>query len=92
MRYITIDGNTATVKVDGCYDLCNTLDVQFELDTAFMNGCTKVVVDFGNTTEIDSSVLMSLQKVRDRTGDENFEVKRAKDKVLEKLTEWKLVR
>ena len=85
MRYVRINGGTAVVKVEGRYDLCNTLDVMAELETAFLNGCTKVKVDFTETSEIDSAAMKDLQKIQKKVRGENFSVFGAKGEVVEKL-------
>ena len=91
MRYVKINGGTATVKVDGRYDLCNTLDVMAELEVSFLNGCTKVKVDFSDTSEIDSAVIRDLQKICKRVKEENFTVSGAKEKVAQELKAAKLM-
>ena len=80
MRYVKINGGTAIVKVEGRYDLCNTLDVM----------STKVKVDLTNTTEIDSAAVKDLQKVRNRVRVENFEVYGAAGEVREKIKQAQL--
>jgi anti-anti-sigma regulatory factor len=89
-RYVKIDKGTAIVAVDGGYDLCNTVSVNAELETAFQQGCTKVVVDFTNTTFIDSSVIRDCTKLRRKVKPENFSAKGAKGKVLSALKSAKL--
>jgi len=92
MRYVKINGGTAVVKVEGRYDLCNTLDVMGELHTANVNfGCTKVEVDLTNTTEIDSAAVKDLQKVKSRVRAENFKAYGATGEVREKLKEAQMV-
>ena len=91
MRYVTMNGGKATIKVDGRYDLCNTLDVQSEMDIAFSNGCTKITVDFNDTSEIDSAAMLYLLKIRDTVSKKNFKIINAKGKIYECLSSWRLV-
>lgn len=93
MKYVTIDGAKAVVSVDGRFDLCKVVEVLSDLNTAYQNGCTKVVVDFANTTFIDSSVIRDLVKTRRKVKPENFSAKNASGAVLTalcaaKLDEW----
>jgi len=90
MRYVKINGGTAIVKVEGRYDLCNTLDVMSELHDASLAGCTKVKVDLTNTTEIDSAAVKDLQKVQKRVRVENFSTYGAKGEVKEKIKQAQL--
>lgn len=85
MKYVQIDGATAIVSVDGRYDLLKTQLVMNDLDTAFQNGCTKVVVDFGKTTYIDSAVERDLVRVRRKVKPENFSARNAEGDVLAAL-------
>ncbi len=91
MRYVKINGSTAVVKVEGRYDLCNTLEVMSELQTANYRGCTKVRVDLTNTMEIDSAAVKDLQKIKNRVRAENFEAYGATGEVREKLKEAQIV-
>ena len=85
MKYVRIDGATAIVAVEGRYDLLKTQLVNNELDTAFQNGCTKVMVDFDKTTYIDSAVERDLVRVRRKVRPENFWGCNAKGDVLAAL-------
>ena len=91
MRYVKINGGTAVIKVEGRYDLCNTLEVMAELNTAFLSGCTKVRVDFTQTTEMDSAAMKDLQKIRNRVRVENFSGFGATGEVSEKLKQAQIV-
>lgn len=93
MRYVTISDDTAVIKVEGSYDLVNTMQVKEELDQAFQNGCTKVIVDFSQTEYFDSSVIRDLTKIRRDVGPNNFSGRNAHGKVyqmlkLSKLDSW----
>ena len=92
MRYVKLNGGTAVVKVEGRYDLCNTLEVMAELETAYLSGCTKVKVDLSDTTEIDSAAVKDLQKIQKRVRIENFSVLGAKGEVSEKIRQAQKVR
>lgn len=91
MKYVTIQGTSAIIKVTGRYDLINTRDVVAEVETAINNkGCSSIVVDFEKTTYMDSSVIRDLTKLRRKIKPENFSAKNAKDVVLEMLKRSKL--
>lgn len=91
MKYVTIQGTTAIIKVTGRYDLINTREVVAEVEVAINNkGCNSITVDFENTTYLDSSVIRDLTKLRRKVKPENFTAKNAKDIVLEMLKRSKL--
>lgn len=91
MKYVSINGTTAVIKVDGRYDLCNTRDVVAEAETALMDkGCNSIVVDFENTTYFDSSVIRDLTRLRRKIKPEHFSARNATGKVLEMLRLAKL--
>lgn len=90
MKYVRIEGATAIVAVEGRFDLCKTVEVQSELKTAYQNGCTKVVVDFQDTTYIDSSVERDLIRTRRLVHPENFSARNAEGIVLAALKASKL--
>lgn len=85
MKYVTIEGATAIISVDGRFDLCNTVNVQSQLQTAYSYGCTQVMVDFKNTTYIDSSAIRDLTKTRRHVRPENFAARNAEGMVLAAL-------
>ena len=91
MKYITIEGDTAIIGVPGRYTLVQTLEVGQELKTALSDlQCKKVIVDFGSTTFIDSSVDRQFIKVRRQIGAENFKVIHATGAVKQALHNAKL--
>ena len=55
MQYVSIQNDTATLAVSGFFNFSRCKAVKAELGTAFQNGCTKVIVDFGTTQFIDSA-------------------------------------
>ena len=80
---VTIDGDTAIVKVVGRYNLIKTLKIEDELKEALnQQGCTKVVFDFSETKYSDSACNRQLKKTRDIVGAENFKVIGASGAVL----------
>lgn len=90
MRYVLISGSTATIAVEGRFDLCKTVEVQVELTQAYQQGCTKVCVDFSQTTYIDSSAIRDLVKTRRKVTPENFSGVHAGGVVLAALKAAKL--
>lgn len=91
MKYITVEGDTAIIAVPGRYTLVQTLEVGQELKTALTDlACKKVIVDFGSTTFIDSSVDRQFIKVRRQIGAENFKVVHATGAVRQALHNAKL--
>ena len=90
MEYVTIDGTTATVKVVGRYDLTKTVFVNRELEDAINGGVHKVIIDFEETTYIDSSTLRDLVRIGRRIGLENFFYKNANGDILVALQVGKL--
>ena len=93
MQYVKIDGATATINVEGRFDLCKTPDVLAGLNAAYQTGCTKVVVDFMHTSFIDSSAVNVLTKIQRKVKSENFSAKNASGAVLAllktgNLDEW----
>lgn len=79
---LTIEGETAVVKVPGRYGLVKTMKVEEELKTAMQQGCTAVRFDFSDTKYTDSSLNRQLKKTRDLFGAANFKVVGAKGTVL----------
>ncbi len=91
MQYVTINGGTATISVDGEYTLLCTLQVMSELKAAEQQGCTDIVVDFDKTTDIDSSAIRDLARVyRTYNAEGSFKCKNAKGRVLAMLKASKL--
>ena len=72
MKYVSIDGETAVIRVAGRYDLVKTMVVDKELKSALQSGCQKILVDFGETKFSDSSVNRQLKKVSSMVGGDNF--------------------
>ena len=86
MKYITIDGDTAVIRVAGRYDLIKTLDVDKDLKEAInAHNCKKITVDFGETTFSDSSVNRQLKRAHDMVGDDNFLVVNCTGPVLKAM-------
>ena len=91
MQYVTINGSTATIAVEGEYTLLCTLQVIAELKSAEQQGCTSVVVDFDRTTDIDSSAIRDLARVyRTYNTNDAFSCRNAKGRVLAMLKANKL--
>lgn len=82
-EYVTIDGDTAVVKVSGRYTLIKTLKVEDELKVAMaQHGCTQVRFDFSETKYTDSACNRQLKKTRDAVGADRFKVTGASGAVL----------
>ena len=90
MNFVKIDGAIAVIAVKGKYDLLKVLEVEQQLTDAMNSGCIKVLVDFDDTTYIDSSVIRALIKIRRRIKHENFAYRNAKGDVLTALQIAKL--
>lgn len=93
MKYVSIKGPVAVVAVVGQYDFVTSASVTEDLSNAFNNGCTKVEVNFENTSFIDSAAIGELIRTRRRVGPENFTIKNLSGEVLKvfkgaRLTEW----
>lgn len=85
MRYVKIDGATAIISVDGKFDICTAAIVKGELQTAYRSGCTKIMVDFRQTSYIDSACLRELSFARRYVNPGNFAAKNAVGMVLNVL-------
>ena len=75
MKYVTTDGTTAIVSIDGRFDLIKTLEVEQEINDAIhQRGCDAITFDLDSTRYIDSSANRLMKKSRDIIGAENFSV------------------
>ena len=91
MKHVEINGDTATIHVAGRFDLLRTMEVMQEVSMAFSsNGCTKVSVDFADTTYIDSSAIRDLIKLYRKVKSDNFVVRNATGEVYSALYAGKL--
>lgn len=81
MQYVAVKDGTATIAVNGRFDLCTIPLVEADLSTAFGTGCTKIVLDFADTTYIDSASISLLIKLKRRVGGENISAKNLKGEV-----------
>lgn len=90
MRYVSINGDVATVNVQGRFDLLHTAEVMPEIEQAFGMGVTKVHVDFSGTTYIDSSAIRDLGKLYRRVKAANFSADHATGDVYAALYAAKL--
>lgn len=85
MKYVSIDGETAVIRVAGRYDLVKTIVVDKELKSAMQSGCKKILVDFGETKFSDSSVNRQLKMVRIMVGGDNVKVVNCTGAVLKSM-------
>lgn len=90
-KYVKVREGTAVIAVAGRFDLCSIPILESELLTAFTNGCTKVEVDFAETTFIESASVGLLMKVKKRVGDGNIVIKNLKGAVLRSFKEMDLL-
>lgn len=81
MRYVSIQADTAVISVPGIFRVQRCPQLQEDIKTAVQNGCTKALVDFTNTTFLDSAAVKYLCKIRSDFRPENFSAKGASGKV-----------
>lgn len=81
MKYVQISGDTATVTVEGQFQLVQSITVGSELGEAYNKGATKVVFDFAKTRYIDSSAVTELIKAWRKMGKDNFVIHNPNTKV-----------
>lgn len=60
MRYITIDGTVAVIKVKGIYGTGNVRIIEDEFSKAQENGCINILYDFTDTKAVESVGLTSI--------------------------------
>lgn len=78
MKYVTIENETLTLAIPGDYKFSLTKVIDYEVQTAYQNGCTKALVDMKDTRTLDSSALRQLTKISRHVREENFSVKNAR--------------
>ena len=84
--YVTIQKPVAIIKVDGAMRAKQAFVVRDEMATAIsVNGCTEVVVDFADTTYIDSASINEFVRMERQVGTDNFSVKNPNDDIYEYL-------
>lgn len=85
MKYVFISDDTATVAVNGRYDLVCNVEVTKEIQDALGQGCRRIHIDLSKTTYIDSSVEWSWIRMYRRVGEANFRLSGASGMVLDAL-------
>ena len=91
MRYVTVNNDTAIIKVVGEYNLLATNIISGEIQECFSRqGCSKVCVDFSETDFIESSAIRDLSVLFSRVGKENFRVVNVRGDVYTALSACKL--
>lgn len=85
MKYVFISDDTATVAVDGRYDLVRNVEVTKEIQEALGQGCRRIHIDLSKTTYIDSSVEWSWIRLHRKVGEANFRLSGATGMVLDAL-------
>lgn len=94
MKYVELGANnTATIKVKGAWTLVQRVQVEEETASAYLQGTNTFIVDFKETTFIDSAAIQGLVLLRRKVGKEKFWVVNAHDEVYKalkgpKLTDW----
>ena len=93
MKFVTMSGNIATVSVSGSWTLIQRVQVDEEISSAYSKGANTFIIDFKNTTFIDSAAIQGLVLLWRKAGKENFWVINAHDEVFRalkgpKLTDW----
>lgn len=81
MRFVSIKADTAVISVPGIFRVQRCPQLKADIETAVQNGCTKALVDFTDTTFLDSAAIKYLCKVRSDFHPENFSAKGATGKV-----------
>lgn len=89
-KYVKMREGTAAIAVAGRFDLCAIPLLEGELLTAYTSGCTKVEVDFAETTYLAPASLELLMEVKKKVGAENFIIKNLKGAVLKIFREMDL--
>ena len=82
MRYVTVNNDTAIIKVVGEYNLLATNIISGEIQ--------EVCVDFSETDFIESSAIRDLSVLFSRVGKENFRVVNVRGDVYTALSACKL--
>ena len=82
MKYTTITPPTATVSVPGPFIKSTWMELDAELNAAYQNGCTKVVIDLAQTAWIDSTTIKRYARIKDYVGSSNLILANPQPKVL----------
>lgn len=90
-QYVKMQEGAAIIAVTGRFDLCVIPALESELMTALTNGCTKIEVDFAETTYIESASVGLLIKMQKRVGESNFVIKNLKGAVLKSFRDMGLL-
>ena len=81
MRFVSIKDDTAVISVPGIFRYQGCPQLKADIETAKQNGCTKALVDFTDTTYMDSATIRYLCQVRSEFHPENFSARGATGKV-----------
>lgn len=90
MKFVQINGETATVTVEDRFTLVEVLTVSAELEQAYNSGCSHVVFDFSKTTYIDSSCISEVIKATRKVGIDKTAIHHATGKVFMALKSARL--
>lgn len=74
MTFTQTINEVATISVPGEFTSMKCKNVKLDFDTAIQTGCTKVVIDFINTTKLDSRAQQLLTMIRKQIKADNFSV------------------
>lgn len=93
MKYVSINGNIATVAVEGSWSLIERVKVDDEIALAYSQGANTFIIDLNKTTMIDSAAIQGLVTLYRKAGKDNFGVINAHGEVFRalkapKLTDW----
>ncbi len=72
MRFFTFSNGVAKLAITGPFERRYIKPAKDEFNTLLQQGCTKLVVDFIQTTDISSSIVKFLEEMRDTIKPENF--------------------
>lgn len=90
MSFVNVNGDTAVIYVPERFNLVNTSLVKKELDEAFKKGAMKVLLDFKETTFIDSSAIRDIALIYNRVKSDNFNIINVSGDVYKILSAAKL--
>lgn len=84
MKYVTVDGPTAIIKVEGIYGSSVVREVEDEFDKAQEMGCVELTYDFSKTKYIESTAVSSMT-LRNRKIKNKAKITGANDVIMEAL-------
>ena len=85
MKFVQIEGDTATIVVEDYFTVVKVCSVGVELSKGDGTVFSKVIVDFLKTKYIDSSCISELINIVRHVGADNFAIQNANGKVATAL-------